>query len=95
VRVKTVATLPRGISKKRISGLLMSSSGPLKLKNTYAIRTLKDKVYKDMYRIRWEDGSLSDMVNNSRAKDAIREYKEYQKAQACQTAQNEIMGSLA
>lgn len=30
----------------------------------------RDGTYPDMWRIRWPDGSLSDMVNRTRAKDA-------------------------
>jgi hypothetical protein len=37
-----------------------------------------DAVYPGMYRIRLSDGSLSDMVNSTRAKDAVRDYSQGQ-----------------
>ncbi len=37
---------------------------------------VEDPVYPDMYRVRWEDGKISDMVNKTRAKDAIRVFLE-------------------
>lgn len=40
-------------------------------------KLVQDSVYPEMYRIKWSDGELSDMVNKTRAKDAIRRYEEY------------------
>jgi hypothetical protein len=37
---------------------------------------VKDSKYPQMYRIKWEDGSLSDMANLSRIKDALRRDQE-------------------
>jgi hypothetical protein len=37
-------------------------------------RIVPDAVYPGMYRIRLSDGSLSDLVNLMRAKDAVRDY---------------------
>lgn len=36
----------------------------------------QDKTYPTMYRVKWPDGELSDMVNKTRAKDAIRVFIE-------------------
>ncbi len=38
---------------------------------------IQDEKYPKMYRIKWPDGKVSDMVNKTRAKDAIRRYEEY------------------
>ena len=40
-------------------------------------RIIQDKKYPEMYRIQWDDGEVSDMVNRTRAKDAERRYEEY------------------
>jgi len=40
-------------------------------------RVIKDKIYPEMYRIEWEKGDVSDMVNITRAKDAVRCKLEY------------------
>ena len=37
---------------------------------------VQDKIYPMMYRINWGDGEVSDMVNKTRAKDAISKYQE-------------------
>ena len=38
--------------------------------------TVPDDTYPNMYRVRWPDGSLSDMVNLSRANDAAARFNE-------------------
>lgn len=40
-------------------------------------KIVEDKIYPKMYRVEWVDGKVSDMVNLTRAKDAIRCYEEY------------------
>jgi len=40
---------------------------------------VKDAVYPQMYRVQWPDGEISDMVNLTRAKDAVRCYQEYER----------------
>lgn len=37
---------------------------------------LQDKKYPEMYRVEWAKGDISDMVNKTRAKDAIVRYLE-------------------
>lgn len=39
-------------------------------------KLIEDKDYPGMYRIHWPDGKVSDMVNKTRAKDAIRRFEE-------------------
>lgn len=41
-------------------------------------KLIQDKTYPEMYRIEWPDGEISDMVNKTRAKEAIRCYEEAQ-----------------
>jgi len=40
-------------------------------------KLLQDKTYPSMWRVKWPDGEVSDMVNKTRAKDAIRCFEEY------------------
>lgn len=40
---------------------------------------IQDEKYPEMYRVYWPDGVVSDMVNITRAKDAIRRYEEYER----------------
>ena len=40
---------------------------------------IEDKTYKGMYRIHWPDEVVSDMVNLSRAKDAVNRWIESEK----------------
>lgn len=40
-------------------------------KNTVKV----DSVYPDMYRVHWSDGVVSDMVNITRARDAVQVYE--------------------
>lgn len=35
-------------------------------------KLVQDSVYPEMWRVKWPDGVVSDMVNKTRAKDAIR-----------------------
>jgi len=42
-------------------------------------RLVQDTKYPQMWRVDWPDIGLSDMVNKTRAKDAIRCWKEYQR----------------
>lgn len=37
---------------------------------------VEDAEYKGMYRVHWFDGEISDMVNKTRAKYAIRRFEE-------------------
>jgi hypothetical protein len=39
-------------------------------------RIIRDAAYSDMHRVRWPDGSLSDMANLSRANDAAARFNE-------------------
>ena len=39
-------------------------------------RVISDEIYPGMYRVRWPDGKLSDMVNLSRANDAAARFNE-------------------
>lgn len=39
-------------------------------------KLVQDKNYSEMYRIKWPDGKISDMVNKTRAKDAILRFNE-------------------
>lgn len=39
-------------------------------------KLIQDEVYPGMYRIKWPDGEVSDMVNKTRAKEYIRCYEE-------------------
>ena len=44
----------------------------------WPIKIVKDKIYPDMYRLKWEDGVLSeDMYNLSWAHDIFLHYAEY------------------
>jgi len=43
------------------------------------IGVVEDEKYPGMYRIKWLDGEVSDMVNKTRANEAIRLEKEYQR----------------
>lgn len=40
------------------------------------MKVIPDKKYKNLFRVEWPDGKISDMVNKTRAKDAIRCYEE-------------------
>ncbi len=37
---------------------------------------IRDEVYPGMYRVRWEDGLISDIVNKTRVTETIRRYLE-------------------
>ena len=39
-------------------------------------RVVPDSTYPNMYRVRWPDGSVSDMVNLTRARDAVASFVE-------------------
>ena len=42
------------------------------------VRIVKDPQYPEMYRLQWEDGSLSaDYYNYTRAMDILKNYREY------------------
>lgn len=41
-------------------------------------KLVQDTVYPTMWRVLWPDGELSDMVNKTRAKDAIRAFEDRQ-----------------
>lgn len=47
-----------------------NEAGILAHKSKYCVQLLQDKQYPGMWRVRRPDGSLSDMVNFDRAKDA-------------------------
>ncbi len=49
-------------------------------------KLVQDTVYSEMWRIKWWDGRLSDMINKTRAKDAIARFKENQKEIQSSTA---------
>lgn len=42
-------------------------------------KLIQDKKYSNMYHIEWPEGEVSDMVNKTRARDAIRRYEEYER----------------
>ncbi len=44
------------------------------------IEIVSDMIYPRMYRINWPDIGLSDMVNKTRAKDAIAKYLETERS---------------
>ena len=48
-------------------------------KESSLIGVVEDEKYPGMYRIKWPDGEVSDMVNKTRANEAIRLEKEYQR----------------
>lgn len=51
------------------------------------IKIIKDEKYPDMYRLQWKDGVLSqDMYNLTRAKDILKNYREYAKNMALRSA---------
>jgi hypothetical protein len=39
---------------------------------------IEDLVYPGMWRVKWPDGEISDMVNKTRAKEAIRVFEQEQ-----------------
>jgi hypothetical protein len=67
------------MSKKRTSKLLARIMSYGSAINTYPefkyakVRVVPDKTYPNMYRVRWRDGTTTDLLNFSRANDAIRE----------------------
>lgn len=60
-----VAPRPVLASQSAAEGILVTLSNP-------AVDIVPDGCWPGMYRIRFRDGSLSDMVNLTRAKDALR-----------------------
>lgn len=42
-------------------------------------KLVQDQKYPTMWRVHWHDGVVSDIVNLTRAKDAIRRYEEYER----------------
>lgn len=45
-------------------------------------KIIKDSIYPEMYRVVWPDGEISDMINKTRANDAVIRYEKYERRNA-------------